>query len=837
MNKFIFLIFLCFCVLGGYAQIEQPTLVIPSGHTKIVTAATFSPDGKYVITGGADEEIRSWEAATGKQLKTYHGPAAIITALKFAPDGNRFAAGYTNGHIAVFDYPEGKIIKDLSIHSDTVTQIDFFENDRFLSGSKDRTAKIYDLTQDRATTTIHESRYKILSVAYYKSGGFIITGGGGVNFIKDQVGDDPPTKMWNVRGSKLIDFQFGAFNVGSEITTVGFSADGQYACAVGDGQGRIYDLSNKNKVKFKFNLLADFGLITPDGKAIVVGTKNQIQVVDFATGKVLRKFTPLTNEMTSLGISPDGNYLVAGTIGRMGVVIDALSGEVLRNLNSRSGGVLAVTFSPYGKYLATGSLDGTAKLWDVESGQLVMVFKDQKYPVSSLAFAPDNKTIAVGNNGNTGIVYDIGTGKPVYAFNGGSGSIVYSRDGKKMLALNKTENVLSGWLNFANVSAAFLYDAESGKPLFQLSHNSVLSSGKRRMNTSAVFSPDGKFVYIGGKQEYPLKNNDKVIEPFGEIQVYDTQTGKWVRDFAETDDDIIMSMDINKEGTEIVTVSNKNSITFWNPMLGRRTNYYTALHKGPIASVSYSPDQKTLLTAGYDKHVAVLDLEKINAQIMDGHSAELISAKFSPTGKYFVTGSLDNTTRLWDLNTRKEIAKLIPVDVSEWIVLTPGGLFDGSEQALKTLYYGYGLQTIPLTQLKARYYVKGLLPILLGYSGNKLPVTVPFTKYELYPSVKLSQSINGNNPIVTISATNNGGGIGKIVVGINGTVAFDDAKLNGKSKPVVSGDALKLSLDLSASKLINWGARNKISVTAFNRANTLASEAVEIEFDAPKRIK
>ena len=837
MNKFKFLLPICFFTLKAYSQIEQPALVIPSGHTKIVTAVDYSPDGRYVITGGADYEVRSWEVSTGKQLKTYQGPSSVITALKFAPDGQKFAAGYANGRIAVFGYPDGKLVRELSIHSDTVTQIDFFESGRLLSGSKDRTAKIYDLKLDRTTTTIQESRFKILSVAYYKQGGFIITGGGGVNLIQNPAGDDPPTKLWDQNGKKVISFEFGVFNVGADITTVGFSADGQYACAVGDGQGRIYDLSNKNKVKFKFNLAADFGLVTPDGKAIVVGTKNKIQVVDFATGKVVRKFTPLINDITSLAISPGGDNLVAGTTGRMGVIIDALSGELIRNLTSRSGGVLAVTFSPYGKYLATGGFDGTAKLWDVETGQLVMVFKDQRYPVSSLAFAPDNKTLAVGNHGNTGVVYEISTGKPLFSFNGGSGAAIYSRDGKKMLAINKTENVLSGWLNFANVSAAFLYDTESGKPLFQLSHNSVLSLGKRRMNTGAVFSPDGKQVYIGGKQEYPLKNNDKVMEPFGEIQVYSTQTGKWLRDFPETDDDVIMSMDINKDGTQIVTGSNDNSISFWNPMLGRITNYYRSIHKGPIASVSYSPDYKTLLTAGYDKTVAVLDLEKSTVQSMKGHTAELISAKYSPTGKYFVTGSLDNTTRLWDMGTKKEIAKLIPIDVSEWIVLTPEGLFDGSEQALKTLYYTFGTHTIPLEQLKSRYYVKGLLPILLGYSNNKLPFTTPFTRYEMYPSVQLGQSINGNNPILTITATDNGGGIGKISVQINGNLAFVDAKLNGKNKPVMTGNGLKLPLDLSASKLINWGGHNKISVVAFNSANSLSTEAAEMEFDAPKKIK
>ena len=71
--------------------------------------------------------------------------------------------------------------------------------------------------------------------------------------------------------------------------------------------------------------------------------------------------------------------------------------------------------------------------------------------------------------------------------------------------------------------------------------------------------------------------------------------------------------------------------------------------------------------------------------------------------------------KIWDLESKKEIATLVHVDSEDWIVLGPDGLFDASPNAMSLLYYTVETngkqEIIELEQLKARYYEPGLLQI------------------------------------------------------------------------------------------------------------------------------
>lgn len=51
-----------------------------------VRAVDFSPDGKWLATGGADRTVRVWDAASGKPVATFQGHRSTVTAVKFSPN-------------------------------------------------------------------------------------------------------------------------------------------------------------------------------------------------------------------------------------------------------------------------------------------------------------------------------------------------------------------------------------------------------------------------------------------------------------------------------------------------------------------------------------------------------------------------------------------------------------------------------------------------------------------------------------------------------------------------------------------------------------------------------
>ncbi len=59
------------------------------GHERGVASASFSPDGKTVVTACRDRTARLWEVATGKALQVLRGHEREVGSASFSPDGKR----------------------------------------------------------------------------------------------------------------------------------------------------------------------------------------------------------------------------------------------------------------------------------------------------------------------------------------------------------------------------------------------------------------------------------------------------------------------------------------------------------------------------------------------------------------------------------------------------------------------------------------------------------------------------------------------------------------------------------------------------------------------------
>jgi WD40 repeat protein len=75
---------------------DKPELVLQTGHTRSANAVAFSPDNRWLASGGKDNVIKIWDLATGNVLRTLYGHTSNVNALVISPDGKLLVSGSGN---------------------------------------------------------------------------------------------------------------------------------------------------------------------------------------------------------------------------------------------------------------------------------------------------------------------------------------------------------------------------------------------------------------------------------------------------------------------------------------------------------------------------------------------------------------------------------------------------------------------------------------------------------------------------------------------------------------------------------------------------------------------
>ncbi|CAN5216487.1 hypothetical protein BH10PLA2_BH10PLA2_12410 [soil metagenome] len=340
-------------------------------------------------------------------------------------------------------------------------------------------------------------------------------------------------------------------------------------------------------------------------------------------------FAPWSHRVVKVAISPDGKTVASATDRGSIRLWDVATGQQKHLLGQEAGAklfgpVILLTFSSDGKTLLSTTDDHSIKIWDTVTGKERANHDFKKVPapgkpgpnedpiiplpISSVAISQNSKMLAIG--APTGIkLWNTETGKQMGVLQTPKGSafqelelVEFDQSGK-LLAVIRGKKVVEVW----NVAARKIVSQFFG----------------HKVNVeSFAFSPDGTIVASG--------------------------------------DSLDRTSDMENPGAPgTVEKPLPNGIWLWNASTGKELAVLKG-HEGPIKSLIFTLDGKTLVSASDDQTIRVWDVAgKQTKAVLSNHSAPVTCLSLSLDGKTLASGSIDQTIKLWDVATAKEIRTLL----------------------------------------------------------------------------------------------------------------------------------------------------------------------------------
>jgi eukaryotic-like serine/threonine-protein kinase len=456
--------------LSGASHARSPLKML-AGNSNGVCSLSFSPKGQIFASAGGDQTIRIWSVSTEEEVLVLKPAPKRVSEIAFSPDGRRIAAGDADeerimiwtledptrpaqfsalgsgccvawspdGERVLFggsngSFRWGKFMggspEDLSawmpaaIRALTYCQ----QGELVLAGTSDGTIAAWEsgrATQEPALI-LSDHNGAITDIAAFPKSNYAASASA-----------DGTIRIWNTDPRS----EFALRQLGHYPQRVIFSKDDRFVLsATLPGQLAIWDVATGNQLSVHeghSGAVFDAALCPGGTQFVSAGQDGTVRLWDVFAEKELRVFGPVKATIRCVAVFPNSKLVLGGegTVSRAALsgtpdqgkvhVWEIGTGKELCNFPAHLGGVDSIAVSPDGLKVVTGGGDGSAKLWDVRNWRQIAAFQADPKRVTSVLFTPDgNRWVSGGASGRVN-VWEIGSAVPSRTFSGLTGEIPY----------------------------------------------------------------------------------------------------------------------------------------------------------------------------------------------------------------------------------------------------------------------------------------------------------------------------------------------------------------------------------------------------------------------------
>ena len=759
----------------------------------------LSPDAAHLVGVAADREgktkLRFYDTATGRESRgvplsgVEESSDLPVSAVSLAADGGARVAGVSDGKLKLWEAGAGGAARVLA---DNVAQkfvaVKFSPDGRLLAAETGKSVfTVWDVATGREVSRVNAPDAGLplaqtISVVEFSPDGRLLAVGG---FFTQP-------SLWETETGRAVRTLKGQSNM---AYSVAFSADG---ARLSSGGKTRWDLKTGSGLRLAVRPPGrTHTLPSPDGRLLAEMTVNSpaLKVIDAATGRELHSLAPGAasgGAVQQFAFSPDGRLLATSymrsfaEMSRKPAHANDYPRAVPEAAKKNPGELLRMYQEQMSKLRGGGGIEQQVKIWDVATGRELHTVVSPDF-VAALQFSHDGRSLAVtGAQSGVG-VWDVATGNRLYSVGGPPPQMA---GGPSMPA------------GAASDPQELLRNALSGMAA------QTAAAGQQQSRVEAVaFSPDGRLVAGGGK----LSRTS--FDPTAMMRLVMSQKAK-----PEEMKQELMKMYQNMK------VETTGLLALFDAATGREAAGLPGHGRG-VRSVAFSADNRLLASAGTDNTIKLWDVAaRTELRTLAGHTSGINSLAFSPDARLVASAGDDGSTLLWDAQTGEHLATLVSLyDGGDWLVVTPGGLFDGSPAAWNQILWRFSQNTFDVSPVETffnEFFHPGLLAELAAGKRPKAPRDISL--------------IDRRQPALALDSEQAAGTAATsrtIKVRVRVTKAEAGAKdvrlfRNGSLVRVWRGDVLggQPSATLEATIPVVAG-QNRLTAYAFNRDNVKSDDA------------